>query len=154
MQLSGSYTHAVDEKGRLAIPAELRGATGSGPQAADQLHITQFRWRGFPCLHAYYPEEWGRMLDNLASKNPFDPDREDFEFAYIDPMRTCAIDPQGRVVIPKELRDYATIKREVKVTGRVNKIVIWDLATWERAQTQGSRIFEEPARLMNVGWTR
>jgi MraZ protein len=38
-----------------------------------------------------------------------------------------------RVLIPPLLRDYAAIKRDVMITGDVDKFRIWDKQVWQEA---------------------
>ncbi|GIW69972.1 MAG: hypothetical protein KatS3mg101_0719 [Patescibacteria group bacterium] len=42
------------------------------------------------------------------------------------------LDPQGRLVIPSNLRAYAGLGKSVTVIGAGDHIEIWNLETWEQ----------------------
>ena len=47
----------------------------------------------------------------------------------------CAVDPQGRLLLPQNLREFASIEKDVTVTGMQDHAEIWDTAKWTEAQT-------------------
>ncbi len=40
-------------------------------------------------------------------------------------------DPQGRIVIPQELKEYAGLERDVTLTGLGNRIEVWNAGRYE-----------------------
>ncbi|MCX5715761.1 MAG: cell division/cell wall cluster transcriptional repressor MraZ, partial [Candidatus Omnitrophica bacterium] len=53
------------------------------------------------------------------------------------------IDKQGRILIPKYLKDYAGIKRDLVVIGVSNRIEIWAKETWQEYYKIQQGSFEE-----------
>ena len=139
---SGHFPVAVDDKGRLAIPSELRGGE-SGPHG-DRLIVTKFRVEARACLDAFFPQDWQvHILDKLAKKNRFNRSVMRFQRAYVHAARECALDGQGRIVIPAELRQYAGIKREAFVTRDAHKIQIWERDSWNQLNAEDLGIFDD-----------
>lgn len=52
----------------------------------------------------------------------------------------CEIDKQGRITLSQELRDYASIDKELVTVGIIDKLEIWAREEWEREtkETQSS----------------
>jgi MraZ protein len=128
----GRYSHNVDTKGRLAIPARFRDALGT------ELVIT----RGIDrCLSLYPMETWTPLAEKVSSLSISDPDARNFrrmvfaEAAYLD------VDKQGRILLPSDLRTFAEIDREAVVVGVHSSIEIWSPDRWA-AQ---SRVMDEEA---------
>ena len=142
---SGHYQHGIDDKGRVAIPIDFRGAP-SGLQG-ERLFITKFRVEGRPCLDAYPVAAWQRLQEKLATKNRFDPEVMRFRRAYVSAARECLIDAQGRILIPPLLRQYAGLKRDVMFTGETDYFQIWDRDAWQSMAVEDERIFDDPQRM-------
>ena len=127
----GRYSHNVDTKGRLAIPARFREALGA------EIVIT----RGIDrCLSLYPMETWIPLAEKVSSLSISDPDARNFrrmvfaEAAYLD------VDRQGRILLPGDLRQYASIDREANVVGVHSHIEIWSPERWN---TQSQMMDEE-----------
>ena len=61
----GTFTHSLDDRGRLAIPVKHR------PALVDGLVIT----RGFdPCLFLWGPDEWREVSERVWSLSLLDAD--------------------------------------------------------------------------------
>ena len=117
--MTGEYNHSLDKKGRLAIPARLRGELGS------VFYVTLSMDR---CLSAYSAESWQAFSDKVSAM-PYVQQRKMrplFAFAA-----RCELDSQGRILLPQNLREYANLVRDVTVVGCNNHAELWDSAEWE-----------------------
>ena len=54
-------------------------------------------------------------------------------------------DPEGRILLPQYLKDFAGIKRDVIVVGVSNRIEIWSRDTWKEFYANSKQSFEEIA---------
>ena len=68
---SGHFEHAVDDKGRVAVPVQFREVL-SGLQE-ERLVATKFRIGEHRCLDVYPFSAWRRLEGSLLAKNRFDP---------------------------------------------------------------------------------
>ncbi len=127
----GEYSHSIDNKGRVAVPAKFRR------DLSDGVVIT----RGLDhCLFAYSKTEWEVFAEKI-SKLPFSQKKSRaFARLMLAGAWDAELDSQGRVIIPEYLRKYASIKKHVTVTGLYNKIEIWDEDKWNeyKAETEES----------------
>jgi len=117
----GSYTYAVDEKGRVNLPAKIRKYVL--PEANNTFVIT----RGFEqCLYVYPLDEWNKMENALRGLSTYNPKNRRFVRAMLELASECPLDAQARLSIPQELREYAGIQNEVRIIGTLDRIELWN----------------------------
>lgn len=119
----GRFTHTIDAKGRLAIPAKFRAALG------ERIVVT----RGIDrCLSVYPIGEWQALAGRVSGLSISDPDARQFRRMVFAEAADEALDPQGRVLVPVELRRYAELSREVIVVGMNTYVELWNPERWTR----------------------
>ena len=117
----GEYTHTIDDKGRLTIPAKFRGELAAG------LVVT----RGFDQNLMIFPlDEWQDMAERLLSRPLGDEDVRAFRRRIFSGAVDLTPDRQGRVVLPPYLRKFADINGEVVVSGMYNYVEVWSVDAW------------------------
>jgi MraZ protein len=122
----GRHAHAVDSKGRLAVPARFRDDLGDG------LVLT----RGIDrCLSLYPMAAWVPLAGRVSALSVSDPDARNFRRMVFAEAVDLTLDGQGRILIPPELRAYAEIEREAVIVGVHDAIEIWSPARWETMNT-------------------
>lgn len=134
----GEFAHAVDERGRLAIPAKFR------PGLADGLVIT----RGFdPCLILWAVEEWRRVSERVGQLSLLHPDVRRVQRLLFSGATDTTPDRLGRVLIPAFLRQYAQLATDAMVVGVLTRIEIWSPDNWERerstAEEEGQKLAQQ-----------
>lgn len=118
--MTGEYQHALDNKGRLFIPAKLREELG------EIFFLTLSMDR---CLCAYSAENWQALSDKVNAMPYVRQRRMRPLFAY---AAKCELDSQGRALIPQNLRDYAELEKNVTVVGCNNHAELWNSETWAK----------------------
>ncbi|MGH2536915.1 MAG: division/cell wall cluster transcriptional repressor MraZ [Candidatus Promineifilaceae bacterium] len=117
----GEYSHTVDEKGRLTIPARYRGELAAG------LVVT----RGFDQYLMVYPVEgWKVLAEDVAARPTSDEGVRAFQRRLFSGAVDLTPDRQGRVVLPAFLRNFASINGEVVVAGMYSHIEVWNAEAW------------------------
>jgi MraZ protein len=82
-----------------------------------------------PSLTAYTYDEWKAVEARiLASKSPNVGAIKRF---FIGNSQDCPCDKQGRILIPKNLRTYAGIDKDLTLIGLLDRFEIWALDKWE-----------------------
>jgi len=119
----GKYSSKVDDRGRLVLPAPIKGAI---PEGGDRRFVVKKSLYD-ECLEMWAYEEWekeaAKIRDGLDFFNP-----EHVKF-WREFMRDCDLvepDPKfGRISISKYLLDAISVTREVVFFGEGFKIEIW-----------------------------
>src|SRR5262249_46995241 len=113
----GHFEHAVDDKGRVAIPIQFREAL-SGLQE-ERLVATNVGIRESHRLGVYSLRGWRVIGDGVRAMDPFDEVVVSFCNLYVAPAQELRLAVQGRILLPPLLREHAGIKRDVTITGDV-----------------------------------
>jgi len=122
----GEYTHSIDNKGRLIIPAKFRELLG------ESFTVTQ----GLDgCLFAYADAEWKEFEQKLVSLPLSSEKARKFTRYFLGGAVTADIDKQGRILLPAKLRDVAHLTKDVVLVGLGSRIEIWDKERWEEKST-------------------
>lgn len=139
----GEYSHTIDDKGRLTIPAKFRDELESG------VVIT----RGLDgCLWAYGRSEWDVIAAKVAQLPSTNPAARDYSRFMFSGAFDSIPDRQGRVLLPQKLRDYAKIEDETIIIGINNKLEIWSPARWDEVVNRVEQAAEDmAAQLRDLG---
>ena len=118
----------MDAKGRVAVPAKFREDLG------EVFYIT----KGLDgCLFALSAAEWQRLQDKMkAMPIAKSLSLQRFFFSGAAEVET---DKQGRILIPAHLREYASLDKDITVTGVSSRAEFWNSEKWQKfndAQTQ------------------
>jgi len=140
---SGRFDHAIDEKGRVSIPARFREVLQR--EGHDRLFITNFFFSRERCLELYPPREWDAFVAKIAERGRFDTAVQKFETFYIAGAQEVPVDRQGRILIPAKLREWAGLGREVTFSARRDHFQLWDKAVLERVLRATEEEVQDPA---------
>jgi len=127
---TGSYHHLMDNKGRVSIPPRYREIL----QERKDRYLILTNFDGY--LLAFPQSEWVKIEAKLGELALFRKDLRAFQRFLISGVEECALDRQGRILIPQNLRNYAKLTREVSLVGAVRCFEIWDRATYEAHRRQ------------------
>ena len=86
-----------------------------------------------PCLELYPMQEWNLMMEKINKLNKFKKKNNDFIRRFTAGVKIVEFDATGRILIPKNLCEFAGIKKQVVMTASVNIIEIWDKDRYEKA---------------------
>jgi MraZ protein len=145
---SGRFDHAIDEKGRVSMPARFREVLlGEGH---DRIYITNFIFEGQRCLELYPPAEWEAVLGRFRGKKG-NRDTQLFETFYVGGAHEVQVDKQGRILIPPRLREFAKLEREVTFSALHDRFQLCDKATLERIlKSAEEQIIADPEFLNRI----
>ena len=118
----GEFTHKLDSKNRIMIPSEFRD------DLTEEFFITKGPENS---LVIYTKDEFDKQsvrLDNLINENK--KNRAIKRLFFSSTIKT-SLDKQGRVLLNKNLRDYANIESEAMIIGNNTTIELWDVDTWQ-----------------------
>ena len=120
LRFAGEYLNTLDSKNRVNIPAKFR-------KALDPINDRTFViTRGFDrCLTLYPIQEWNIVEQQLASLSSIRNRNREFVRSIVRYASYVQYDRQGRIVIPDNLKLYASIEKEVSIIGMITKIELW-----------------------------
>ncbi|MBQ1720936.1 MAG: division/cell wall cluster transcriptional repressor MraZ, partial [Lachnospiraceae bacterium] len=100
----GEYSHSIDAKGRLIMPAKYREQLGS------EFVVT----KGLDgCLFVYPQEEWQSIETKFREVPLTTKDARKFSRFFFAGAAACEIDKQGRILLPSVLREFAGLEKDV-----------------------------------------
>lgn len=140
--LKGEYSHNIDAKGRLIIPAKMRDDLG------EHFVITKGMEN---CLYVYPETEWNAFEEQLnALPTTTDKKARAFAHFFLGSAIDGDLDKQGRTLISAALRDYAKLDKEVVFIGMGKRAEIWDKARWDEKNAEVELNIEDIASDMEA----
>jgi MraZ protein len=134
----GQYEHSLDDKNRLFLPALFRGKN-----SGSQFIMTQGLER---CLFLFPPSAWANLAAKLGDLPLADKVEERaFKRTLLAGACEAAVDPQGRILIPQMLIEYAQIRRDAVIIGVLQHVEIWSRERWIPYQKKARVSFEKVA---------
>ena len=130
----GKERHAVDEKGRLMIPARFRRRFGMGDEESavesayrhsEGLYIMKAPDRS---LELYEPFIWAGTRKTISALSDFNPEERLLKTLMYESLEIVELDRQGRIALSKEFLEHAGITKDVVIIGADTKMIIWDPA--------------------------
>ncbi len=142
----GEFEHLLDKKSRVIIPSKFREAIKDS--FIEKFYVT----RGLDqCLFLFIEEEWKKQEQKFKALSFTKPEARRFNRLFFSGASEVVCDSQGRILIPKYLKDYAKIQSEVVIIGVSNRIEIWDKQLWKEFYENSRETYEDTAeRLMGL----
>lgn len=117
IQFLGEYESTIDAKGRFLLPAGFKKQlpeTGSGQFVIN---------RGFEkCLTLYPIQSWQPIFEQISTLNDFDPKVREFRRYFFNGATHVELDTAGRLLIPKNLVEHASLQKDIVLVSALNKI--------------------------------
>ncbi len=117
----GEYSHTIDEKRRLAIPSKFRKELGKNAVITRGLDN---------CLFVFPAKEWSALAQKLGTLPLGQSDARGFIRLMLAGAMDVYIDGLGRILVPDYLKKYASLKKQVIITGVFNRLEVWDEVLW------------------------
>ena len=122
----GEYNHTIDTKCRLIIPSMFREELG------EEFVVT----KGLDgCLFVFPEHEWSAFEEKLKALPLTNKSARQFSRFFVAGAAPCELDKQGRILLPSTLREFASLEKDVVLTGMLNRIEIWSKQKWEENNT-------------------
>ena len=119
--LIGEYTHSIDEKNRVSLPAKFRSEMGKKIVLTPGLD---------QCLFVFTQKEWAKIDEKLNQSSLLQADNRSFNRFMFGGAVEVEVDSIGRILIPDFLRDRANLTNKVVVLGVSSRVEIWNEKTW------------------------
>lgn len=137
----GEYAHTIDAKGRVIMPAKFR----------EELGISFIVTKGLDgCLFVYSKSEWAALEEKLKTLPFTSKDARSFNRFFFAGAIECEVDKQGRILVSQNLREYASLTKDVVIIGVSTRIEIWDKDKWENYCDDSETSPDEIAEKMSL----
>ena len=130
----GTHNPKLDEKGRLFLPAKFRDQLSGG------LMVTRGQEH---CLYVWPQAEIERVTERLREAPVSHKATRDYILMFSSGASDDAPYKQGRITIPPQLREWASLGKDVVVIGAMNRLEIWDEAAWNAYSQEQEDSFAE-----------
>ena len=132
IDLNGAYTHNVDAKGRLTLPAKFRKAIPSDELVATINPLNE-------CLYVFGSSEdfndWVKsFFEHDGGFNSKNLQHVAAQRALKERAMDVTVDSAGRINLPSALCAAVGITREVTIIGNTGYFEIWDAKRREEAK--------------------
>ncbi|WP_298996568.1 division/cell wall cluster transcriptional repressor MraZ [uncultured Tenacibaculum sp.] len=128
VNLIGTYECKVDAKGRMMMSSAFKKQLSSVLQDGFVIKRSVFQ----SCLELYPMQEWNLVMAKINKLNRFVKKNNDFIRRFTAGVKVVEMDASGRILIPKDLCQFAEIEKEVVLSSAVNIIEIWDKDKYEK----------------------
>lgn len=119
----GEYSHSIDDKGRLTVPARYRQLLAEGG------YITQGFDHNLMVLRTPTFEAMVKRLTEMSFTNSNVRELSRVLFARAERIEP---DGSGRILIPQFLRERVNLDGDARVVGVGNYFEIWSLELWSK----------------------
>ncbi len=136
----GTFTHSLDPKKRLTIPAEWRSV-------ASEPGLFVLPGVNMKCLYVFPDREMMRRLERFRSVSIADAKAQQFARAFFSRANQMQWDSQGRMRVGDDLLEYAELLNQVVMVGVGNRFELWSPDRWnEQLKSMEQPSFEEAAQ--------
>jgi MraZ protein len=119
--LIGEFECRLDDKSRIILPAALK------KQISPEAHDSFVMNRGFEgCLVLYPQNVWNETTARMNKLNLFIKENRQFVRAFNNGATPLSLDSQNRLLLPKQLLDFASIDREIILFAYSDRIEVWN----------------------------
>ena len=119
----GEYEHALDDRGRITLPRKIRQELGK----ERELVLA----RGFDtCIFGFDLSSWEREAGKHLETPVTDEKGRSLRRYLFSGAQKEELDKLGRILLPAQLKEYASISRECAIIGAGDHFEIWDKERW------------------------
>ena len=123
--LRGATKVTLDAKGRLAIPVRYRDQLMT--RAEGRLVATVDRDH---CLLIYPQPDWEEIERKLIRLPALNKQSRRLQRLMLGHATEFEMDSHGRILLTRELREFASLDRQVWLIGQGNKFELWSEERW------------------------
>lgn len=146
-EFASRFDNRIDAKGRVSIPASFRAVLAK--EGAEEIFCYPHLDR--PALEAggqRLVEKIKGILEGFAIDSA---ERDEIATAYFGESEKIKVDPDGRAVLSKRLRDHAGIGEMAVFVGLGDKFQIWEPVAYEKYRTDARERARAHRRELGAG---
>jgi MraZ protein len=133
-QFRGKFINGLDKKGRCSVPASFRARL-----AGDGLVLRRSVNPDYNYIEAWPVAQFDAASRDTNPLSPLSPEENVEDYAYVVDVAEVTPDPEGRIILSREMIEYAGLTDGVAFLGRLNWFEIWEPAAAERRIEEARR---------------
>jgi len=118
----GEYTHTVDDKKRISLPAKFKKELGNKVVATRGLDN---------CLFLFPHKTWIDISAEMSKLGMMQADTRGFSRFMFSGASEIEVDSNGRILVPDYLKEFADLKNTVVFAGVHDRIELWNEKRWD-----------------------
>jgi MraZ protein len=127
----GANKLTLDAKGRLVMPTRYRERLQE--RCGGKLVVTVDKDQ---CLLVYPIPDWEEIERKLMKLPSFDPRARRLQRLMVGHATELDLDAQGRVLLPPNLREFASLTRDAVLIGQGLRFELWDEEKWNQRRDE------------------
>ena len=141
INILGTYECKADSKGRIMLPSPLKKQISSVLKEGFVIKRSVFN----RCLEIHPMSEWKKIVDQVNQLNRFVKKNNDFIRSYMSGLKIVHADSSSRLLIPKDLLEFAGLEKQIVLSSSVNIIEVWDKNEYEKSVSKSLENFGDLA---------
>lgn len=122
-----TYTNKIDKKGRVSIPAPFRSVL----QTQHFNGVIAYPSFVYDCIEACGMDRIEKLSETIDLMDPYSEERDAFAASILGGSQQLQLDETGRVLLPKELIDFAKLDEQAVFIGKGQTFEIWSPKAFE-----------------------
>lgn len=132
----GTYTHNLDNKGRMVVPSKFRVVLGT----------LAYVMRGYEgALEVYQQAAFDVLINKISTLNYTSKDARAYIRSRLASVVEIEVDDHGRIALPAKLLAEYKIGTQVNIIGVYDHFEIWDAKVWSEYSESSNQTLEEVA---------
>ena len=144
----GRHVNKIDKKGRVSVPKPFRATLNARGMASLYVY-PRFKQNALEACDEAFMTRLSQSLDDL---DMFSDEQDDLASVILANAHELSFDPEGRIMMPKELAAFAELKNEAVFVGQGPRFQIWEptafaafsAMSFERAKARGATLKLRP----------
>ena len=141
INIVGTYECTVDVKGRILLPVALKKQLNKVFNDGFVVKRSVFN----QCLEIHPMSEWQKQVEQINKLNRFVKKNNEFIRSYLAGLKLVELDSAGRILVPKDLFEFAKLNKSIVLSSSVNMIEVWDKDLYETSVSNTLKDFAKLA---------
>jgi MraZ protein len=138
------YTHGVDEKRRVQIPAKWRPAE----PGAELTVILWPRSAAGACLMVLPPKQMAQLMRDIDAMPNGDEKKTTLKRIIGGGSQQAALDKSGRICLPEKMAREAAITGEAVFVGLLDRFEIWNPERYQKVEIADAMMAPDALKLV------
>jgi len=131
-----TVVNRIDRKGRVSVPAAFRQVLAEQSPGGVASSLIVFRSTTANAIEACSAKHMEDLAADIDLMDLTDEEREDLELSIFGASQNLPIDPEGRIALPDDLREFAGITEQVAFVGKRNTFQLWQPERFQERMVQ------------------